>query len=198
MDDIVKNSLKKWPNVPNCYGWLSLDRRGVFRIKNKSGNGEDTLGERIEHKALLDFIYRNYEKDKRGAWFFQNGPQKVFVELETTPFIARSDPEYGFILHNKIPLSQILKVFLTRKGELVLGNKDYVAMVDDRDLAYCLNLFRFNQNFIKDEELLKWLTNPFGKLQIKIKNDLVNIERTDLEEIKKKFNFVSKPELIKA
>ncbi|MFM7971511.1 MAG: DUF2946 family protein, partial [Betaproteobacteria bacterium] len=25
MDDIVKAALKKWPNVPACYGWLALD-----------------------------------------------------------------------------------------------------------------------------------------------------------------------------
>ena len=28
MDDIVKAALKKWPNVPHCYGWLALDARG--------------------------------------------------------------------------------------------------------------------------------------------------------------------------
>ena len=28
MDDIVKQALAKWPNVPHCYGWLGLDARG--------------------------------------------------------------------------------------------------------------------------------------------------------------------------
>jgi hypothetical protein len=23
----------KWPEVPACYGWLSLDRRGYWRLK---------------------------------------------------------------------------------------------------------------------------------------------------------------------
>ncbi len=28
MDDIVKAAIAKWPNVPNCFGWLGLDARG--------------------------------------------------------------------------------------------------------------------------------------------------------------------------
>ena len=28
MDDIVKQAMAKWPNVPHCYGWLALDARG--------------------------------------------------------------------------------------------------------------------------------------------------------------------------
>ena len=28
VDEIVKAALKKWPNVPHCYGWLALDARG--------------------------------------------------------------------------------------------------------------------------------------------------------------------------
>lgn len=28
MDDIVKQAMVKWPNVPDCYGWLGLDARG--------------------------------------------------------------------------------------------------------------------------------------------------------------------------
>ena len=28
MDEIVKAALKKWPNVPHCWGWLALAHRG--------------------------------------------------------------------------------------------------------------------------------------------------------------------------
>ena len=27
MDDIVKQAMAKWPDVPSVYGWLGLDRR---------------------------------------------------------------------------------------------------------------------------------------------------------------------------
>ncbi|MFB0914815.1 MAG: DUF2946 family protein, partial [Burkholderiaceae bacterium] len=28
MDDLVKQAMAKWPNVPNCFGWLGLSARG--------------------------------------------------------------------------------------------------------------------------------------------------------------------------
>ena len=34
MDDIVKQALAKWPNVPDCYGWLGLDARGRWFMRD--------------------------------------------------------------------------------------------------------------------------------------------------------------------
>ena len=34
MDDIVKAAMAKWPNVPNCYGWLGLDARGNWYMRD--------------------------------------------------------------------------------------------------------------------------------------------------------------------
>ena len=34
MDDIVKQALAKWPNVPHCYGWLGLDARGNWYMRD--------------------------------------------------------------------------------------------------------------------------------------------------------------------
>ena len=34
MDDIVKAALAKWPGVPHCYGWLGLDRRGRWYMRD--------------------------------------------------------------------------------------------------------------------------------------------------------------------
>ena len=34
MDEIVKAALKKWPNVPHCYGWLALDARGDWYMRD--------------------------------------------------------------------------------------------------------------------------------------------------------------------
>jgi len=34
MDEIVKQALAKWPNVPHCTGWLLLDRRGQWRMRD--------------------------------------------------------------------------------------------------------------------------------------------------------------------
>ncbi|SFC86294.1 Protein of unknown function [Cupriavidus sp. OV038] len=89
MDDIVKQAMARWPNVPNAYGWLALDRRGQWRLRNEFAQEHGLSGDPIRHEALIHFIERNYTHDARGAWFFQNGPQRVFVSLGYAPWIVR-------------------------------------------------------------------------------------------------------------
>ena len=89
MDDIVRQALAKWPNVPHCTGWLLLDRRGNWRMRDDEVQARGAPGEPIRHAALLAFINRNYEADAGGQWFFQNGPQRVYVELGYTPWVVR-------------------------------------------------------------------------------------------------------------
>jgi len=99
MDDIVKQALAKWPNVPDCYGWLGLDARGNWYMRDDrtqaagpfAGGTQQSKGSLLKHEKLIDFIQRNYESDARGHWFFQNGPQRVYVELESTPWVWRID-----------------------------------------------------------------------------------------------------------
>ena len=93
MEDIVKQALKKWPNVPDCYGWLALDARGDWYLRDervqRAGPFPQAKGSRVEHERLRDFIARNYLADSHGQWFFQNGPQRVYVDLETSPWVWR-------------------------------------------------------------------------------------------------------------
>lgn len=93
MDDIVKAALKKWPHVPHCRGWLGLDARGDWYLRDESaqaaGRFPQVKGSRIVHEALREFIQRNYASDEAGCWFFQNGPQRVYVELEAAPWVWR-------------------------------------------------------------------------------------------------------------
>ncbi len=96
MDDIVRQALLKWPNVPHTYGWLALDRRGDWYLRDDAAQAAGAFpavkGSRIEHDKLRDFIGRNYLADDRGCWFFQNGPQRVFVDLEAAPWVWRLGP----------------------------------------------------------------------------------------------------------
>jgi len=89
MDDIVKQALARWPNVPHCTGWLLLDARGHWRLRDEADQAQGAPGTPIRHEALIGFINRNYERDAQGQWFFQNGPQRVYVELEYTPWVVR-------------------------------------------------------------------------------------------------------------
>jgi hypothetical protein len=104
MDDIVRQAIAKWPNVPDCYGWLGLDARGNWYMRDERAQAAGPFGgapgleparrtaskgSLLKQDKLIDFIQRNYESDAAGQWFFQNGPQRVYVELEATPLIWR-------------------------------------------------------------------------------------------------------------
>jgi len=93
VDEIVKAALKKWPTVPHCYDWLALDARGQWFMRDeriqRAGPFPQIKGSMIRHEKLLEFIHRNYECDDAGCWFFQNGPQRVYVELEAAPLVWR-------------------------------------------------------------------------------------------------------------
>lgn len=92
MDEQVLRSLVKWPNVPDCYGWLALDRRGQWRMRDEFTQQHHLPGQVIVHQALNEFICRNYARDSHGRYFFQNGPQRVFITLDATPWIVRIIP----------------------------------------------------------------------------------------------------------
>lgn len=92
MDEQVLRSLIKWPNAPDCFGWLALDRRGQWRMRDEYAQANQLPGNVIQHTALNEFISRNYAHDSLGRYFFQNGPQRVFVTLDATPWIARMIP----------------------------------------------------------------------------------------------------------
>jgi hypothetical protein len=123
MDDIVMRSMAKWPDVPDVYGWLSLDRRGNWLIKN----------EKIGNRALQEFISRNYQADARGCWYFQNGPQRVFVSLAYTPLVIRFE---GAMLvdHCGRPF-QPEQAYLDDEGSVLMVGPTGAGLLDDRDLT---------------------------------------------------------------
>ena len=110
MDDIVKQALAKWPNVPHCYGWLGLDARGNWYMRDDrtqaAGPFALAKGSLLRHDKLIDFIQRNYEHDDAGQWFFQNGPQRVYVELEAAPWVWRiDDSAFAVAAHTGLPVT---------------------------------------------------------------------------------------------
>lgn len=138
MDEIVKQAMAKWPNVPHCYGWLALDARGNWRMRDERCQALNLPGDMIRNATLLNFINRNYLHDDAGRWYFQNGPQRVYVDLEITPWVCRSDPEQDFVLHTGQAMARPAHAVLTCEGDLVFALDTGCAVVDDRDLAACL------------------------------------------------------------
>ncbi|MBB5368140.1 MULTISPECIES: DUF2946 family protein [unclassified Janthinobacterium] len=159
MDELVKQALTKWPNVPHCYGWLGLDARGHWRMRDQRAQQLQLPGDKIVHAALLGFINRNYGHDERGCWFFQNGPQRVYLNLEATPYIARSDPQHGFLLQTGTALEHIDAAYLCDNGALILHGGEIVAQLDDRDLAHVLPALRLAGQSVTDDGLLAWLAD---------------------------------------
>ncbi len=111
MDDIVRQAMAKWPNVPDCFGWLGLDARGNWYMRDDRCQALGTFasgqpgakGSMLQHAKLIDFIQRNYACDEQGRWFFQNGPQRVYVELEASPFVWRVAADAAITSHDGQP-----------------------------------------------------------------------------------------------
>ncbi|MDB5763701.1 MAG: hypothetical protein JWQ21_2696 [Herminiimonas sp.] len=197
MDEIVKQAMAKWPNVPHCYGWLALDARGAWRMRDERAQTLGLPGDKIVHAALLGFINRNYTHDDHGRWYFQNGPQRVYVDLEAAPYIARTDPAQGFLLHTGEPLPTIDAAWLTETGRLVLQSSEKIAVVDDRDIAQCIADLRIDGIAVKDEQLLEWLADQSGKpdpLILCIAGRQLPVQRMLKDMIPDRFGFVQRPQ----
>ena len=193
MDDIVKQAMAKWPNVPYCYGWLALDARGVWRMRDEAAQRADAPGDKLTNAALVGFIARNYLSDERGCWYFQNGPQRVYINLETTPFIARTDPAHGFVLHTGQPLGVPEEAFMTEAGGIVLRAGRTVAQVDDRDAAQLLQAFELDGRPAADEDVMAWLEGGAGNLALRWQDRRIAVGRLTADEVPARFGFVRRP-----
>lgn len=138
MDDIVKQALAKWPNVPDCYGWLGLDARGRWFMRDDaaqaSGDFPQSRGSWLRHEKLIDFIGRNYESDDEGRWFFQNGPQRVYVELECTPWVWQVLPDYRLQSHTGLQTSAG-ECLLDEEGRLYIASPQGLGLVHSQDMV---------------------------------------------------------------
>ena len=123
MDAVVARAMAKWPDVPAVYGWLSLDRRGNWLIK----------GERISNAALREFIGRNYEADGAGRWYFQNGPQRVYVSLAYTPLVVHYEGDE--LIDHCGRLFAAGTLYLDDEGSVLVAGSRGIALLDDRDLG---------------------------------------------------------------
>ena len=193
MDELVKQAIAKWPNVPHCYGWLALDARGHWRMRDERAQQLGLAGEKIVHAALLGFITRNYSHDERGCWFFQNGPQRVYVTLEATPYIARSDPALGFVLHTGAALGRPETALLCASGELILCRNDIVAQLDDRDLGSLMSALELDGQPAGDEALLAWLEGGAGQLTLALDGGPLAVERAEHAALAGRFHFNPTP-----
>src|ERR1035437_10899402 len=143
MDDIVRQAMAKWPNVPACYGWLGLDARGNWFMRDDgvqaqglfSGGTLRSKGALLKHEKLIEFIGRNYQPDRLGQWYFQNGPQRVYVELEATPLIWRVNADLSVRSHTGT-LVQVQPCLQDELGRVYLDTCSGFGLVHSLDVIY--------------------------------------------------------------
>lgn len=142
LDEQVKRAMRKWPQVPAVYGWLRLGRRGQWFLIDRSQDDfneeRDGAGSLISSPPIIDFIGRNYERDERGAWYWQNGPQRAFVRLELAPLILRvlnEPPRQRLVTHTGYLVERVDRVLADADGNLLLATDLGPAAIDDRDIG---------------------------------------------------------------
>jgi hypothetical protein len=159
MDDIVIRAMAKWPNVPVVYGWLALDRRGQWSIKSAAHGGSAGAGpefEPVTHSKLIEFIGRNYGHDDEGRWYFQNGPQRVYVDLAYTPLVYRiaSAHPLSFETHTGAPCAALQSAWMDEVGNLLFVTEHGPGLLLDRDLPRALEALSYADGHVLDEERL--------------------------------------------
>lgn len=192
MDEFVLHGMAKWPNVPSVFGWLNLNRRGEWLIRS----------ERIDHLAISAFIGRNYEHDDEGRWFFQNGPQRVFVALDYTPFVYRivsaNNAPLALECHTGKPVAVVRAGWLDDGGTLLLQTEHGIGLIHDRDLCRLFPyLIDVNGGPLSDGELAEILgclqrQRP-APLWLKFHDLHVRIEAILSAAVSGRFGFIARP-----
>ena len=194
----------KWPNVPDCFGWLALDRRGQWRMRDEYTQQNKLPGQVIKHTALNEFIARNYACDELGRYFFQNGPQRVFISLDATPWIARITPgNLGSNLINQC--NQVMEptaALSDEKGNIyIVGNVDQIIYKDSANQS---SLFTKSNNqtiaLLHDHDL--GLFSELAKLREEAcsfggtwiwQDKRLPLEPIHSEELAPRFKFITNP-----
>jgi Protein of unknown function (DUF2946) len=145
MDAQVIAAMAKWPNVPMMHGWLRLDRRGNWFLIDRGAPGFDEAlhgkGSPITSPPIRDFIERNYSFDEQGQWFWQNGPQRVFVAFDLAPLVLRvmttvKDPSITSLMTHCGDIVQTVKSASSdSEGNIYVLTEHGLGVVHDMDLA---------------------------------------------------------------
>ncbi|NYT85368.1 DUF2946 family protein [Pollutimonas harenae] len=176
MDEQVIAAMARWPDVPDVYGWLSLSERGEWRLHPQGDAllpdhcAPDALspGEAITSPAILRFMNRNYAYDNAGQWYFQNGPQKVYVRLDAAPHVLHTmneDTGHRLRSHTGLDIRIISGWWLDDKGKLYAQTDIGSGLIAGRDLPTLLaellledgtSLLDALEHDLGERQLIRW------------------------------------------
>lgn len=145
MDERVIAAMGRWPDVPDVFGWLSLNAGGHWRLHSAgdaldhdAADSSPPQGESISSSSINQFINRNYARDTAGRWYFQNGPQRVYVRLDVAPYVLHTtEPQPGstmFLTHNGVRTGPVIRWCLDDRGHLYADTDVGAGLVASRDL----------------------------------------------------------------
>ena len=180
------SGMLRWPNVPACYGWLSLDRRGQWRMR----------GETVTHRGLNDFLNRQYARDAAGNYFVQNGPQRVYVALDYTPWVVHLTAAGGLETHVGESVDRVLGVSPDDEGNLLFDTAGGVALLCDRDLPSVIDhLQRADGSTIDEATLLAAVEKrSVDGLYLHWQNQRLPMKSLLRREVPQHFGFVPLPQ----
>jgi len=189
MDADVVAAMAKWPNVPAVFGWLHLTARGEWRIR----------GEPIANAAIREFIGRNYLADAHGRWYFQNGPQRVFVSLELTPWVYRVDAQGRVTTQARATPARLKGAALLDDGRLLLVTELGPGVVDDHDSAWLLRAVTdFSGAPLNERGFERWMEGndeAFADARrLCLEGSLVPFARLRADELPGRFGYVTAPD----
>ncbi len=170
MDQSVIRNMARWPNVPAVYGWMSLDRRGRWCLR----------GEPVVHRGAIAFMNRNYACSADGQWYFQNGPQRVFVDLDYTPWIYSLDGAGVLRDHVENSVNELHGAWLDEQGNLLLLGERGIGLLCDRDLGPMSDHLRHADGGACDEHSIEGLIHPWGGTKTRGIHLLWNNESIDV------------------
>jgi len=150
MDKNVLDAMARWPGVPDVFGWLSLSEQGRWRLHPRGDalalTPDPEPGEAIGNSTILAFMDRNYTGDAHGRWYFQNGPQRVFVRLDAAPYILRTTgPDSALRTHNGLDVKDVSAWALDDMGRMYALTEHGPGLVAGRDLPALLGALRTAQ-----------------------------------------------------
>ena len=192
MDEIVREAMARWPNVPAVFGWLQLDRHGRWQIK----------GEPITNAVVNTFICRNYLSDDEGRWYFQNGPQRVFVELEYTPLVYRLwrniDGTLVAEAHTGEPLAEPVNCWLDDEGGALIEGEQGVGCVESQSLAVLETAFCDNKGQPLAEhvlyDLLAGNASALATARLNFGDTMLRVGFVKVSDVAARFGFKPAPQ----
>ncbi|MBL4622427.1 MAG: DUF2946 family protein [Immundisolibacteraceae bacterium] len=162
MAERVLRGMSKWPDVPAVYNWLSLDRRGRWLMKSSE----------ITHPLLLGFINQHYFVADDGSYYFQNGPQQVFIELEITPYVFGLAGN-KLLTQNHLEVGSVEAAWLSDQGDLLLQTDLGPGLIDDRYLAQVEEWVMVDGD--RDQVLAQLLAGD-NNLSVRLTSELVGFD----------------------